>query len=161
MSALSRIGAARRAGPAVAALAAFAAFALVVATALGNGAPEAPPPRNADYEIGVDAVKAGEWDRALYHLDIAARAEPANADVQNELGYVYRNQRRFDLAFRHYHEALRLDPSHRGAHEYIGEAYVLTGEMAKARQHLAALERICGRQCEEYEDLQKAILAAN
>jgi hypothetical protein len=54
----------------------------------------------------------------------AREAEPANADAQNLLGYAYRNQKKFDLAFKHYGEALRLDPKHKGAHEYIGEAYV-------------------------------------
>ena len=138
----------------------LATLAFCTSPTLGNGTAETPPPLNGDYEIGVSAIKVKDWDRALYHLDIAARAEPANADVQNELGYVYRNQGKYDLAFKHYNEALKLDPSHRGAHEYIGEAYLLTGDKAKARQHLAALERICGRQCEEYEDLQKAILEA-
>jgi Flp pilus assembly protein TadD len=138
----------------------LAACTLNAAPALANGTPETPPPLNADYEIGVSAVKAKDWDRALYHLNIAARAEPSNADVQTELGYTYRNQRKFDLAFQHYNEALRLNPSHRGAHEYIGEAYVMVGDKARARLHLDALERICGKQCEEYEDLQKAILAA-
>ena len=74
--------------------------------------------------------------------------------------YAYRNQRKFELAFKHYREALRLDPQHRGAHEYIGEAYVMTGNKAKAQEHLAALERICGRNCEEYQDLARAIATA-
>ena len=60
----------------------------------------------------------------------------------------------------HYREALRLDPKHRGANEYIGEAYVLVGNKAKAQEHLAALERICGKGCEEYQDLARAIAQA-
>jgi len=86
--------------------------------------------------------------------------EPTNADAQNLLGYAYRNQRKYDLAFVHYKEALRLDPKHRGANEYIGEAYVLVGDKAKAQEHLAALERICGKGCEEYQDLARAIAQA-
>ena len=80
--------------------------------------------------------------------------------MQNLLGYAYRNQRKYDLAFVHYKEALRLDPKHRGANEYIGEAYVLVGDKAKAQEHLAALERICGKGCEEYQDLARAIAQA-
>lgn len=30
-----------------------------------------------------------------------------------------------DLAFKHYQRALQLDPRHLGAHEYIGEAYLM------------------------------------
>ena len=119
-----------------------------------------PPVNNADFDIGAEAIKTRDWDRAAYHLEIAARAEPANADTQNLLAYAYRNQKKLDLAFKHYREALRLDPKHRGAHEYIGEAYLMRGDKAKAQEHLAALERICGRGCEEYQDLARAIAQA-
>jgi Tfp pilus assembly protein PilF len=141
---------------------------VIVATCAALAAPLAradanlvsPPVNNADFDIGVDAVKSREWDRAAYHLEIAARAEPANADAQNLLAYAYRNQKKLDLAFKHYREALRLDPTHRGAHEYIGEAYLMRGDKAKAQDHLAALERLCGKGCEEYQDLARAIAAA-
>ncbi len=148
---------ARRAGLAAALFAVGLAFA---PGALADANVTNPPVNNADFDLGSDAVKAKQWDTAVYHLAIAAKAEPANADVQNLLGYAYRNQRKFDLAFKHYNEALRLDPKHRGAHEYIGEAFVLTGDKASARQHLEALERICGKGCEEYQDLARAIAQA-
>jgi Flp pilus assembly protein TadD len=144
---------------AVTALAVFGTLLVALPPASGASADAAPPVNNADYDLGADAVKAREWDRAVHHLTIAARAEPANADVQNLLGYTYRNQGKFELAFTHYGNALKLDPNHRGAHEYIGEAYVLTGNRAKAQEHLVALERICGRGCEEYQDLARALAA--
>ena len=118
------------------------------------------PVSNPDYEFGVDAVKAKDWDKAVLFLTSVTKVEPTNADAQNLLGYAYRNQKKYDLAFRHYNEALRLDPKHRGAHEYIGEAYVLVGNKAKAQEHLAALERLCTKRCEEYEDLARAIAQA-
>jgi Flp pilus assembly protein TadD len=118
------------------------------------------PVSNPDFEFGVDAVKAKDWDKAVLFLTSVAKVEPTNADAQNLLGYAYRNQKKYDLAFRHYNEALRLDPKHRGAHEYIGEAYVLVGNKAKAQEHLAALERLCTKRCEEYEDLARAIAQA-
>jgi len=141
--------------------------AVLVAIALGWGGAAfgdanvtAPPQSNADFDLGLEAVKARDWDRAVAHLAVAAKAEPGNADVQNLLGFAYRNQKKLDLAFAHYREALKLDPNHRGAHEYIGEAYVIAGDKAKAQQHLAALERICGRNCDEYRDLARAIAQA-
>jgi len=118
------------------------------------------PVSNPDFELGVEAIKAREWDEAIARFTTFARIDPANADAQNFLGYAYRNQKKYDLAFRHYKEALRLDPSHRGAHEYIGEAYVLVGDKGKAQEHLSALERICTKRCDEYQDLARAIAQA-
>lgn len=119
-----------------------------------------PQAMSADFSLGFDAVQAKDWDTAVYHLAIVARDEPTNADAQNLLGYAYRNQKKYDLAFKHYGAALKIDPSHKGAHEYIGEAYVIVGNKAKAQEHLAALERICGKGCEAYQDLAKAIAQA-
>ena len=62
-----------------------------------------------------------------------------------------------DLVFKHYNEALRLDPKHKGAHEYLGEAYLLVGNVAKAKEHLGALDKLCFFGCSEYTDLKKAI----
>jgi tetratricopeptide (TPR) repeat protein len=62
-----------------------------------------------------------------------------------------------EQAFRHYHEALRLNPEHRGAHEYIGEAYLAAGNLAKAEEHLRRLETLCQSPCEEQVDLRAAI----
>jgi Flp pilus assembly protein TadD len=141
-------------------LAALAAALLGPAPALADADVAAPPAGNQDFDQGAAAIRAKDWSKALQHLSAAARQEPANADVQNLLGYAYRNQKKLDLAFKHYGEALRLDPRHKGAHEYVGEAYVMTGNKAKAQEHLAALERICGKGCEEYQDLARAIAQA-
>lgn len=54
-------------------------------------------------------------------------------------------------------DPLAIDPKHRGAHEYIGEAYLMLGNVAKAREHLARLDRLCTFSCSEYRDLKKAI----
>jgi mannitol/fructose-specific phosphotransferase system IIA component len=64
-----------------------------------------------------------------------------------------------DLVFRHYNEALRIEPTHLGAHEYLGEAYLMVGNLAKAREHLAILERICGA-CHERAKLAAAVASA-
>jgi len=107
-----------------------------------------------------DAIQSKDWKKALSELNLAARQEPRNADVQNLLGYSYRKQGTPDLAkaFVHYKTALRLDPQHKGAHEYIGEAYLMDKQPAEAEKHLASLAQICGNtNCEEYQDLAKAI----
>jgi Flp pilus assembly protein TadD len=134
------------------------ALALAASGALAIGNDEAKS-RHPDWEPGVEAIRAKEWTVAINHLKAVVRNEPDNADAHNWLAYAYRNRRELPLAFEHYRIALRLDPSHLGAHEYIGEAYLAAGEKAKAREHLAALEKLCNKLCEEYRDLAKAIAA--
>ena len=106
------------------------------------------------------AVDAKDWKVAERELGVAVREAPRNADVQNLLGYTYRKRTPPDMAkaYEHYNQALKLDPNHKGAHEYIGEAYLQDRRLPEAEQHLAALERICGgTSCEEYQDLAKAV----
>ena len=138
----------------------FCSTLLITLPARANGTTDSPPTQNLDYQAGLDAIQVSDWDRAIANLNIAAVAEPTNADLQNWLGYAYRHTGKYDEAFEHYRSALQLDPKHRGAHEYIGETYLITGNKAKAREHLAVLERICGKACPEYVDLQKAIASA-
>ena len=110
-----------------------------------------------DFAKGRAAVEAKDWPTAIRALSSAALRDTRNADIQNYLGYAYRHTGQMDQAFKHYERALELNSRHRGAHEYIGEAYLMTNELAKAEAHLAALEKICLIPCEEYEDLKKAI----
>ena len=113
--------------------------------------------RDDDYAAGKKAVDARDWARAAGLFERSAVRHPDHADLQNILGYSYRNLGKYDLAFRHYKRAIELDPRHRGAHEYIGETYLLTGDLAGAERHLAALREICLLPCEELKDLERAI----
>jgi tetratricopeptide (TPR) repeat protein len=100
-----------------------------------------------------------DWQGAAAYMKDAVAAKPGNADYNNLYAYVVRKGPNpdMDLVFRHYNEALRIDPKHRGAHEYIGEAYLMVKDLAKAKEHLAALDRLCTFGCEEYSDLKKAV----
>ena len=111
---------------------------------------------------GRAAIKAADWKKAINELSAAVKEQPGNADAYNLLAYSFRKQATPDLpkAFEHYTTALKLNPNHKGAHEYIGEAYLMDGKPAKAEEHLARLKTICGGSaCEEYEDLAKALAA--
>ena len=107
-------------------------------------------------ERGRQAIEAEDWERAATFLERAAEADAQNADVFNLLAYSYRHLGRLDDAFENYGRALELDPGHLGAHEYIGEAYLMVGDPASAERHLARLTEICGA-CEEAEELAEAI----
>ena len=114
--------------------------------------------RDADYAAAQAAIEKKDWPEAVRRLQRTAAREPDDADVQNLLGYSYRKQGQLDPAFKHYERALAIDPRHRGAHEYIGEAYLMKGDVANAEKHLAALKSICLLSCEELKDLEKAIV---
>ena len=137
---------------------ALLATALAIASAPTLAVDSDPsPPINNDHAAGKKAIEAKDWNGAIKLLTAAAQRDPRNADIQNLLGYAYRNAGQLDPAFKHYQRALQLDPRHRGAHEYIGEAYLMADNLAKADEHLAALKRICPSACEERDDLMKSI----
>ena len=101
------------------------------------------------------------WSAAIKSLSSVALRDSRNADIQNYLGYAYRRLRQLDPAMQHYQQALALNPRHRSAHEHLGEAYLVQGDLAKAKEHFAALERICLIPCDEYDDLKRAIAKYN
>jgi Flp pilus assembly protein TadD len=114
-----------------------------------------------DFATGKRAIVAGDWNGAIKALTSAGLRDDRNADIQNYLGYAYRRLRQLDSAMLHYEQALTLNPRHRSAHEHLGEAYLVQGDLIKAEEHLAALERICLIPCEEYDDLKRAIAEYN
>jgi tetratricopeptide (TPR) repeat protein len=105
------------------------------------------------------AIAAGDYASAQMALKVALAADTNNADLHNLYAYSMRKGASPDMAlvFKHYNEALRIDPKHRGAQEYIGEAYLMVGNLPKAKEHLEALNKICFFGCDEYTMLKKAI----
>ncbi len=136
------------------------AIALACAFAVqAVGSDEEEDKLDPDYASGKRAVEAKDWPAAIKSLNSAALRDTRNADIQNYLGYAYRNSGDLALAFRHYHRALQLNARHRGAHEYLGEAYLMSGNLAKAEEHLALLGRICLIPCPELGLLEKKVAA--
>jgi Flp pilus assembly protein TadD len=114
-------------------------------------------PENPDFSAGKAAIEVKNYQAAIDAFGKFVAKEPNNPNGQNMLAYAYRRSGQLDLAFRHYNEALRIDPKHRGAHEYIGEAYLMSGNLAKAEEHLKLLDDLCFFGCEEYTMLKKAV----
>jgi len=113
--------------------------------------------RDEDYAAGKRAADNKNWGEAVRLFKRSEMRNPDHADLQSILGFSYRNLKQYELAFKHYRRAIELDPRHRGAHEYIGETYLLTGDLASAERHLAALKGICLLPCDEMRDLERAI----
>jgi Tfp pilus assembly protein PilF len=150
-------------------LAALLLGACTVAFAAGG---TDPPPAGGKWPAGgksedpavasaKSAIAAGDYAGAQLMLKVALAGQPADADLHNLYAYSIRKGANPDmqLVFRHYQEALRIDPKHRGATEYLGEAYLMAGEPAKAKEQLAALDKLCFFGCAEYDELKKAIAA--
>ena len=122
-----------------------------------------PVTSNAPKDPVLEKVSAAtarkDWAGAAGVLKDAVAADPNNANYHNLYAYSIRKGATPDmnLVFKHYNEALRIDPQHRGAHEYIGEAYLMVGNVGKAKEHLTQLDKLCFFPCVEYTDLKKAI----
>jgi len=121
--------------------------------------PKPEPKKDAVMEDARAAIEQKDWTRAQRLLVNGLTQNPRNADYHNLYAYSIRKGASPDmnLVFKHYNEALRINPEHRGAHEYIGEAYLMVGNLPKAKEHLAALDRLCLLPCAEYSDLKKAV----
>jgi tetratricopeptide (TPR) repeat protein len=105
----------------------------------------------------VKAIKAGKYAEAITLLDGVVARDGTNADAYNWLAYATRKNGDPAKAIPIYEKALTLDSKHRGAHEYIGEAYLMLGDLVKAKEHLATLNSLCTFSCSEYRDLKKSI----
>lgn len=120
-----------------------------------------PPAETRDpvIEKATAATKRQDWASAADVLKGGLATDPNNASYHNLYAYSLRKSANPDmnLVFKHYNEALRIDPKHRGAHEYIGEAYLMVGNVNKAKEHLSTLDKLCFFPCVEYTDLKKSI----
>jgi len=106
----------------------------------------------------VSAIEAKQYDKAITLLtSYLSRAKDSDAYAENWIAYSYRKSGQLDQAFLHYDKALKIDPNHRGAHSYLGEAYLMTGNLAKAEEHLKILDKLCFFSCSEYSALKKSV----
>jgi len=134
--------------------------ALLLAPAAALAADSQPAVRTDPVlEQATKTIAAKDWPQAQALLKDAIDRNPGNADYHNLYAYSMRKGVNPDmnLVFKHYNEALRLDPRHRGAHEYLGEAYLMVGNLPKAKEHLSALDKLCFFPCSEFNELKKAV----
>jgi Flp pilus assembly protein TadD len=95
------------------------ALALAVAGAAGakEGAEEDAAAQDPSHVAARSAIAERRYADAVRLLGEALGRDAGNAETHNLLGYAHRKNGDLPRAFQHYHEALRLDPDHRGAHE--------------------------------------------
>ena len=116
-------------------------------------------PENPNIAAGRKAIETKDYKAAVGHLTKAVQESPNDADAHSMLGYSYRKLGTFDKSMEHYQKALKIDSSHRSAHEYLGELYLDMNQPANAEKQLQALKKACPffGKCEEYDDLREAI----
>ena len=117
---------------------------------------------NKLYELAEKHIYNKNYDKSLKLLKKLTKQEDLGtkrADIYNLLGFSYRKLENpnYDKSFAAYMMALELDPMHIGAHEYLGELYLMRNQKDKALAMLDKLEKLAGKNTEEYKDLQKAI----
>jgi tetratricopeptide (TPR) repeat protein len=114
----------------------------------------------ASYLQAAGLINEGRYADALYSLRAAGLALGPHPDVLTYQGFANRKLGNYDTAISFYSAALKLDPNHRGANEYLGEYFVETGQIGKAKAQLVKLDLICEFGCEEAEELRRWIADA-
>ena len=114
------------------------------------------------YELAEKHIDNQSYNKSLKLLKKLTKREDLGtkrADIYNLLGFSYRKLKKPDLdkSFAAYMMAIELDPSHLGAHEYLGELYLMRDQKDKALIILEKLDQLAGSNSEEYKELKIAI----
>jgi tetratricopeptide (TPR) repeat protein len=127
--------------------------------ALAAGGAANVAPIDPVYDRANQAALRGDFAAAQSIMKDALAQSPNNAEYHNMYAYSLRKGSNPDmsLVFKHYNEALRIDPKHKGANEYLGEAYLMVNNLPKAKEQLAVLDKLCFFSCREYSELKKSI----
>ena len=94
------------------------------------------------------------YNSAYKQLLEAYKIERRNPDILNYLGFTLRKTGNFEQAEKYYLQGLEIKPDHNGINEYLGELYIQTNRIDKAKERLAVLQN-CN--CEEYNELKTLI----
>jgi Flp pilus assembly protein TadD len=108
------------------------------------------------YEQGRTLALAGYYQDAL---DTFAKIrDQHDSMVLTMIGYSTRKLGHTNEGIAIYHEALAIDPNNVFTHEYLGEGYLAAGRVDLAELELDTLAKLCGTTCEQYRDLQDALV---
>ena len=90
------------------------------------------------------------YKEAFKKLEKANKEDKNNPDILNYMGFTSRKSGNFEDAEKFYLKGLSIEPNHNGINEYLGELYVQTDRIEKAKERLEVLKN-CN--CEEYQEL--------
>ena len=124
--------------------------------------------KNSSFKKGIDAFKQAKkyekkgkiekakkrFNDAIKFFIISNNKIPNEPAILNYLGYSFKKIGDFAMAEIYYEQGLAIDPHHIGINEFLGELYVETNRIDKAKERLMILND-CN--CEEYEKLNNLI----
>lgn len=125
-------------------------------------------PADPDDAAGRAAFEREDWQGVIDHMARVIERRPADDEAHNLMGYAHRKLGHYDQALAFYDRALALNPHHRGALEYLGEAYLELDQPQLAKATLDRLAAECrriaidamtggvGAGCEEWVELNEA-----
>ncbi len=123
------------------------------------------------YAKGYEEAEAGKKDlaagkaesakkkfgKALHKLYEATMLDPGHYQAWNMVGFCARKTGDLKRAFAAYEKCLAIEPEYAEAHEYLGEAYLASGNIPKAKEQLNWLR---SRNSDEAGELAEKIDAA-
>jgi tetratricopeptide (TPR) repeat protein len=140
----------------------------VLAVTYGGQSEQASPGAD-DYADGKAAFEREDWAKVIEHMTKVIAERPWHDDAHNLMGFAYRKLGDYDRALEEYDRALVLNPHHRGALEYLGEAYLELDRPELAKKMLDRLAAECQQVavgaatvdawqsgCEEWQELKEA-----
>lgn len=137
---------------------------ILLMAAVINGAVVAPLLADGGYDRGnsrlapfTDLIEDENYPEAIIKLEKAIAESPDDADLLTLLAFSHRKSGHLDVAQGYYDRALKIDPEHRGANEYLGELYLQMDRLDLALERLEVLDEDCFFGCNEYDKLKQAI----
>jgi tetratricopeptide (TPR) repeat protein len=152
----------RKSGILALAMMAFSAPALAMGSGGGYGSFGGMgnnPTSSDEYSTALRLIHNEKYGDAIPHLQNALANKPHDADILNYLGFTERMIGNYNYSMAYYQQALKSDPDHKGAHEYLGELYLDLKDLPSAQGQLAILQKLCDGSCDEVDALTKSIAA--
>lgn len=133
-------------------------LALISAPVTGQRPDDQLSPRSVQLlREGEAFLAAGKFVEADEALEAALAVDPRNRAAYVALARVAQKQKLFGQAIRYTKKALLLEPNDRDAIAVQGEAMVEIGAVARARENLAKLQKLCPSGCPQLASLNAAI----
>lgn len=124
---------------------------------------------DSDYADGIEAFEEEDWPAVITALSKVVERRPHHDNAWSLLGYSLRKSGNHERAMDAYGRALSINPHHRGAMAYLGEAYLDLDRVRDAKILLIRLAGECRRValtfsdgnfqngCAEYSTLKQSI----